>query len=122
MGGAGLVKDVTFNQYFVTNFLKENVVFNKTIARLPKFMIYPIARYALYFEYLVQKYFFKDEHNLHRTTNAKVKSKIRIGFNLVDPTKTSQKDRSLRTIVEKKMAQFNRSEEEKTLSFLTGGP
>ena len=38
------------------------------------------------------------------------------------PSKTSQKDRSLRSIVAKKMSQLNNTEQEKTLSMLTGGP
>jgi hypothetical protein len=122
MGGSGLAKDTTFSQYFVTNFLKENIVFNKIVARLPRVLVYPLVRYALYFEYLIQKHFLKDEHNLHKETNAKVKSEIRIKSDLVDPSKTTQKDRSLRTIVEKRMGQFERSEQEKTLSMLTGGP
>jgi len=76
----------------------------------------------LYFEYLIQKYFLKDDHNLHRETNAKVKSEIRIKHDLVDPLKTTLKDRSLRTIVAKRMAQFERDAQEKTLAQLTGGP
>ena len=71
---------------------------------------------------MIQKHFLKDDHNLHRETNAKVRPEIRIKDDLVDPSKTTQKDRSLRTIVATKMTQFERSEQEKTLSLLTGGP
>ena len=49
-------------------------------------------------------------------------SKIRIRYEEIDPAKTTQKDRSLRTIVDKKMKELNRSEQEKTLSTLTAGP
>ena len=122
MGGSGLAKDTTFSQYFITNFLRENIIFNKIVARLPRVLVYPIVRYALYFEYLIQKYFLKDNHNLHIETNAKVRPEIRIKDDLVDPSKTTQKDRSLRTIVAKRMVKFERSEQEKTLSLLTGGP
>ena len=40
----------------------------------------------------------------------------------VDPLKTTQKERSLRTIVNKKMAQIKQTEEQKTISMLTAGP
>jgi hypothetical protein len=121
-GGTGEREDSTFNQYFITNFLKQHVVFNKTLAKLPRFILYPIVRYMLYFEFLMQKYFFKEKHNLHRITNEKVNSKIRIKYEDIDPSKTTQRDRSLRTIVAKKVMQFERSKQEKTLSWLTGGP
>ena len=121
-GGTGEKEDSTFNQYFITNFLKQHVVFNKTLAKLPRFILYPIVRYMLYFEFLMQKYLFKEKHNLHRITNEKVNSKIRIKYEDIDPSKTTQRDRSLRTIVAKKVMQFEKSKQEKTLSWLTGGP
>ena len=65
---------------------------------------------------------FKDSHNLHKNINKKINSKIRIRDEDVDPSKTTQNDRSLRTRVRKKMIQLNRSEQEKTLGMLTGGP
>ena len=34
MGAASEIKDVSFSQYFVTNFLKQHIVFNKKIAKL----------------------------------------------------------------------------------------
>ena len=55
-GGTGEKEDSSFNQYFITNFLKQHVVFNKTLAKLPRFILYPIVRYMLYFEFLMQKY------------------------------------------------------------------
>ena len=76
----------------------------------------------LYFEFLIQKHFLKDSHNLHTHNTNKYNSKIRIKYDDVDPSKTSQKDRSLRSIVAKKMLQLNNTEQEKTLSMLTGGP
>ena len=106
----------------VTNFLRRNVIFNRTIAKFPRFLVEPFVRYALYFEYLIQKNLFSDPHNLHRATNAKVSSKIRISEDDVDPSKTTQKDRSLRTIVAKKMMELKRTDQEKTVSVLTGGP
>ena len=121
MGAANEVS-VSISNYFVSNFLKENIVFNKKISKLPRFLVYPLVRYALYFEYLVQRYIFKDEHNLHRVTNSRVSSKIRIKKNEIDPSKTTQKDRSLRTIVARKMEKIKRTEQEKLLSSITGGP
>jgi radical SAM superfamily enzyme YgiQ (UPF0313 family) len=121
-GGTGEKEDATFSQYFITDFLKQHVVFNKTLTKLPRFILYPIVRYMLYFEFLMQKYFFKEKHNLHRVANKKVNSKIRIKYKDIDPSKTTQKDRSLRTIVAKKVMQLKRSEQEKTLTWLTGGP
>jgi hypothetical protein len=76
----------------------------------------------LYFEFLMQKYLLKEKHNLHRITNEKVNSKIRIRYEDIDPSKTTQKDRSLRTIVTKKVMELKRTEQEKTLAWLTGGP
>tara|TARA_B100001142_G_scaffold330143_1_gene396530 strand:- start:2177 stop:4123 length:1947 start_codon:yes stop_codon:yes gene_type:complete len=121
MGDAGDKIDVSFSNYFVTNFVKNHIMFNKTIAKLPRWMVYPIVRYAIYFEFLLQKYFLKDKHVLHKTTNAKVNSSIRIKWEEVDPNKTTQKDRSLRSIVAKRVKD-NMTEKERTLSSLTAGP
>ena len=118
---AGEKLDISFSNHFVTNFVKEHIVFNKTIAKLPRWLVYPVVRYALYFEFLIQKYFFKDNHMLHRTTNAKVNSSIRITEEEIDSAKTNQKDRSLRSIVARRVKP-NLSEREKALSALTGGP
>ena len=63
-----------------------------------------------------------DSHNLHKFTNKKINSKIRIKYEDIDPTKTTQKDRSLRTIVINKMKQNNKNKQEKTLNMLTAGP
>ena len=122
MGGSGETEDFGFSQYFITNFLYKHVIFNKTVAKLPRFLVYPLVRYMIYFEFLFQKYLVKDSHNLHKNTNNKANSKIRIKYDAVDPKTTTQKDRSLRSIVAKKMMQINRTEEEKTLDLLTGGP
>jgi len=124
MGSGGETKDISFSNYFITNFLKQYVVFNTTIAKLPRFIVEPAVRYLLYFEFLIQKYFLKDKHNLHTvaTTNKKIRSKIRIREEELDPTKTSQKDRSLRTIVGKKMKKFNNTKVKETISSLTAGP
>ena len=70
----------------------------------------------------MQKYWFKDSHNLHKNINKKINSKIRINKEDIDPAKTTQSDRSLRTIVKKKITQLNINNEEKTLGMLTGGP
>ena len=120
--GASTEINVSISQYFVTNFVKEHIVFNRIIAKLPRFLVYPIVRYALYFEYLIQKKLFKDSNNLHTVTNKKVNSKIRVKHNELDPSKTTQKDRSLRTIVAKKMLQLDRTEQAKLVSSITGGP
>ena len=123
MGGSQTTVDRTANQYKITNFLKQHVVFNKKIAKLPRFLVDPFVRYSLYFEFLIQKYFIKEAHNnIHASINAKSKPEIRIKNEEIDPSKTTQKDRSLRTIVAKRMMQLNRSDEDKTLSMLTGGP
>jgi len=121
MGDAGDKLDLSFSNYFVTNFVKKHIIFNKTIAKLPRWMVYPVVRYSIYFEFLLQKYFLKDKHVLHRTTNAKVNSSIRIKEEEVDPTITTQKDRSLRSIVARRV-KANMSEKERALSSLTAGP
>ena len=89
---------------------------------MPRFILYPIVKYLSYFEFLIQRYLLKDSHNLHKTTNKKVNSKIRINYEDVDPTKTTQHDRSLRNIVINKMKQNNGSKQEEILSTLTAGP
>jgi len=117
-----ILKWFTINQYFFTNFLRQHIIFNKIVAKLPRFIVDSIVRYGLYVEYLIQKNIFKDPHNLHATINKKVNSKIRIKYDEVDSSKTTQKDRSLRTIVSKRMIRSNVTEEQKLLSALTGGP
>ena len=81
-----------------------------------------IVRYMLYLEYLIQKIIFKDSNNLHRVTNAKVNEKIRIKKEEVDFKKTKQIERSLRTIVKRRMAEIQVTPKEKVLSSLTFGP
>ena len=124
MGDAGERVNISFSQYLITNFLKQHVIFSKVLAKIPRFILYPIVRYLLYFEFLFQKYLLKDSHNLHRITNAKVNSKLRIKDNEINPLTTTQKDRSLRTIVLKRMKKLNINEtpEEKALRSLTAGP
>jgi len=124
IGAAKKKENVSFNNYFITNFLKRYIVFNRMVVKLPRFLVDLIVRYLLYFEFLIQKNFLKDKHQLYAVsgTSKKMNSKIRIKYEEIDPTKTTQKDRSLRTIVEKKMKELNRSEREKTLSTLTAGP
>ena len=111
----------SFSKYFMTNFLIKHIIFNKIVARLPRFIVDPIVRYMIYFEFLIQKYLLKDSHNLHTNYNNKANEKIRIKYDDVDPSKTTQKDRSLISIVAKKMMQLKKTEQEKTLSMLTGG-
>ena len=121
IGGAGIA-DVSMSPYFFTNFVKDKVVCNYTIAKLPRWLVYPIIRWGLYLEYLAQKYYFKEDHNIHTQANKKATAKMRIKPEEVDPLKTSQKDRSLRTIVNNKMTKLKQTEEEKTISMLTAGP
>jgi len=111
-----------YNNYFITLFLRKHIVFNKIVARLPRIIVDPIVKYMIYFEFLIQKLFLKDSNNLHINSNSKYNSKIRIKYDDVDPSKTSQIDRSLRSIVAKRMSQLNRTEQEKTHSTLTAGP
>jgi len=122
MGDIGEKEGLSFTRYFITNFLRRHVVFNKFLTKVPRFILYPIVRYLLYFEFLIQKYLLMDSHNLHKFTNKKVNSKIRIKYEDIDPTKTTQKDRSLRNIVMNKMKQNNKNKQEETLSLLTTGP
>ena len=77
----------------------------------------------LYFEFLVQKNFFKDENLLHTVsaTNKKMNPKIRISDEDLDPLKTTQRERSLRTIVEKINKKLNKTEQDKILDTLTRG-
>ena len=78
----------------------------------------------LYFEFLVQKNIFKDKNLLHSVsaTNKKMNADIRLKYEYMDSSKTNRMDRSLRSVVKKKIMQLNRTEEEKTLDSLTGGP
>ena len=122
IGGAGIVDDISFSQYFITNFLKQHIIFNKTVAKFPRFLVYPLTRYMLYFEFLLQKYIFKDKNNLHNTTKEILDSKVRIEERELDPSLTTQKERSLRSIVEKKMKNFQHSAQDKIESSLTAGP
>ena len=80
------------------------MAFNEQIAKIiPKFILYPIVRYALYAEYLAQRFFFKDTNNLHTVTNSKVRKDIRIQRRH-RTNKTTQIERSLRSIVKRKFS------------------
>jgi len=105
----------------ITNFVKQHVVYNKFVAKLPRFLVDPIVRYLLYFEFLIQKHFFKEKTNLHTFINPLVNKSIRIKEEDLNPLKTTQKDRSLRSIVAKKMLTLNKTNQDKVLSSLTGG-
>ena len=76
----------------------------------------------LYLEYIIQKRIFKDENNLHRITNSKVNKDLRLKKEEIDFKSTRQIERSLRSIVKKRMSKIEMSLKEKTLSSLTGGP
>ena len=92
-----------FNKNFITHFIKKNIAFNETLAKyVPRFLLYPFVRYLLYLEYLLQKILFKDTNNIHTWTNSKVNKKIRITDQDIDSNKTTQIERSLRTIVARK--------------------
>ena len=121
-GGGGDNKTHFLSKNFVTNFIKEYISFNETIAKwVPRFILYPTVRYMLYVEYLLQKYLYKDTNNIHKITNSKVNSSIRLEDELFDTSKTSQIDRSLRSIVKKKFHD-QRFFEKTANDHLVGGP
>ena len=62
--------------------------------------------------------------NIHLVTNRKVNRKIRIKPEEIDPLKTNQKDRSLRSIIQKRFKDYekNLSSAEKRVNSLVGGP
>ena len=117
-------KGISISNYFITNFLRKHVIFNRKISKIPRLLVDPIVRYMLYFEFLVQKNIFKDKNLLHSVsaTNKKMNADIRLKYEYMDSSKTNRMDRSLRSVVKKKIMQLNRTEEEKTLDSLTGGP
>jgi|MDTF01.1.fsa_nt_gb anaerobic magnesium-protoporphyrin IX monomethyl ester cyclase len=122
-GGGGDEQTHVFDKNFVTNFLKKNIVFNEKYAKwVPRFILYPIVRYSLFFEYLIQKYLVKDTNNIHMVTNAKVNKKIRIEEKYTDPKITTQIERSLRTIVEKKFTNAKADRVNNPVDALIGGP
>ena len=120
--GAGSESIVSFSLYFITNFLRKHIVFNKTIAKLPRFLVNPIVKYLLYVEWLIQKYIYKDQHNLYKHSNSKGNSEIRIKKEKLDPKKTTQKERSLRSIVLQKENLIIKNVQDKLITTLTGGP
>ena len=89
---------------------------------MPRFISDNVVRWMLYFEYIIQKRIFKDQNNLHRITNAKVNEKIRIKDEEVNFEKTRQIERSLRSIVKKRLLNKQPNPQEKILSSLTFGP
>lgn len=118
-GGGGDDNIFKKNKNFITNYLKKNIAFNEKIAKfVPKFILYPLVRYALYLEYLYQNKFLKDTNNLHMKTNNKLNNDLRIEKKFVDFKNTSQIDRSLRNIIKKKFGNKIITAEEK----LVGGP
>ena len=120
--GAGNESSLSFSNYLVTNFLRDHVIFNKKIAKWPRFLVDPLVKYSLYIEWLFQKYILKDQHNLHKYSNTLASAKYRISKEALDENKTTQKDRSLRTIVERQAIKLKQTQEEKVLSRLTAGP
>ena len=99
------------------------MAFNEQIAKIiPKFILYPIVRYALYAEYLAQRFFFKDTNNLHTVTNSKVRKDIRIQKEDIEPTKTTQIERSLRSIVKRKFSKKKVDYINNPVDALIGGP
>ena len=125
MGAAtAKVEKTSISHYLITNFLRQHIVFNQKLSYLPRFLIEPFVKWAAYSEFMLQKLFFKDSHNLHNELNAKAaKKKIRISATELSPSKTSQKDRSLRTIVNLKkeeMKVFNKNAHD--VEMLVGGP
>jgi len=89
MGAAGET-EISISKYFITNFLKQHIIFSKMVAKLPSLLVDSIVRYLLYTEYLIHKYLLKDKHNLYK--NSKRNLDIRIGYDQLDPAKTTQKD------------------------------
>ena len=125
MGAAGTKeeKSSVSVQYLITNFLRQYIVFNKTLSFLPRFILEPFVQYLAYFEYQIQKYIFKDSNNLHTVTNKKsMREKIRIHTSDLDPNLTTQKDRSLRSIVKLKKEQLNIVFKQSEADKLVGGP
>lgn len=122
-GGGGDEKThVNFDKYFITNFLKKYVIFNNNLSYLPRIIIYPLIRYLLYLEYLIQKFLLKDVNNIHNKINSKINRSLRIDPKDLDIKTTTQKERSLRYILEKKLKNISKNEQEKTISLLTAGP
>jgi len=116
-------KIFTLNKNFITSFLKKNVVFNEKVAKwVPRFILYPIVRYALYLEYLIQKYFLQDNNNIQMFAHAKGNKKNRIEKEYVDPKQTTQAERSLRTIIKKKFTHIKTDHTKNAVNDLIGGP
>ena len=70
----------------------------------------------------MQKYLVKDDNNIHIVTNAKVNKKIRIERKYTDPKTTTQIERSLRSIVEKKFLNTKVDKIKNPIDALIGGP
>ena len=122
-GGGGDNKTHFLSKNFITNFIKEHVSFNEALAKwVPRFILYPTVRYMLYVEYLLQKYLYKDTNNIHKITNSKVNSRIRLEDELFDTSKTTQIDRSLRSIVKKKFHHQSSFFKKTANDHLVGGP
>ena len=123
-GGSGGDEKIhkKFNKNFITTFVRK-IAFNEKIAKfVPRLILYPLVRYALYLEYLMQKILFKDSNNIHNWTNSKVTDKIRITQADVDTKSTSQIDRSLRSIVKKKFYHNQKHPAVNPGERLIGGP
>ena len=123
--GAGLLKkDLTVNQYILTNFLRQNIVFNKFFTILPNILVYNFTRTLVYLEYIIQKYLFKDKDNIHIFSNKKLTKKIRLSKEELNPLITTQKERSLRTIVAKRKKPYlaTLNDQDKEAALLIGGP
>ena len=79
----------------ITYFIDAYVVGNKVIDAIPRGIIYPIIKYLLYFEFVIQKLY---GHNMESNLYIKRKKVQRLSFDIVKKVKSKKKS-SLRGIV-----------------------
>ena len=101
MGSGIVASDLKISQYFITNFLRQNIIFNKKLLILPNCLVDVFTRSLLFIEYVLQKYLFRDKHNLHSFFSKNIK-KSRLKKEETNPKTTTQKSRSLRSVVSRK--------------------
>ena len=120
MGSGIVASDLKISQYFITNFLRQNIIFNKKLLILPNCLVDVFTRSLLFIEYVLQKYLFRDKHNLHSFFSKNIK-KSRLKKEETNPLTTTQKDRSLRSVVSRKR-NFSEAISKTDPVLLTSGP
>ena len=90
---------------FISNFVSNHLLYNKLVDSLPRVLMYPIIKYLLFLEHLIQKFIYKEKHQVFKSNSIMGTKNIRITDNEIY-SEEKKKDRSLRNILYKKKSEL----------------